>query len=516
MDTNNQLKSDRERLAELVSKYTGISSKRVYDFVAENGAGELLPSANRLASTSAQRERLNNLFEFKNLYEIVKSGEKKREHTLSGTDAAMSYFKNLFADRNDKERLVAAYMDSQNRVLATKTMSEGTVSESFVPLREITREALFYNAVSVILAHNHPNGTTFPSIQDKEATARVKKSLGAVGVNLCDHIIVTGNTAISLADLGYIDNSGPEQEMSKAASPVSEGTSEYRKEGSGLPIDNDAAEKNAGPNEFDVTITETLKKTVTVEAADSGEAEEIVSDGYRKSEYILDADHFTGVVFEASPNGRELARDGEQNKEGGNEAMDTANTNITTNESTAPLAENQYVKELFSILGDNGKDTSGLAALIGHVSAMESFVKRAEDKIAEMKWQLAEMKEVQNRPVKTALQNAIKTLERKVAEVKEQLGELKANIIEGCKSAAAAFKEKGIAALSNLASFFKVRNGLEDWKKNIDSTIRADDRAISKIKAFSAEYHSTGRHLKNMARVAIGKEPIDADKHSCK
>ena len=185
-------------------------------------------------------------------------------------------------------------------------------------------------------------------------------------------------------------------------------------------------------------------------------------------------------------------------------------------EKTMPLAENQYVKELFSILGDNGKDTSGLAALIGHVSEMEGFVKRAEDKIAEMKSQLAEMKDMQNHPVKTLLQVTIKVLERKVAKVKELLGELKADIIEGCKNAVAAFKEKGIAALSNLTSFFKVRNGLEDWKKDIDRAISADDKAVAMIKSFSVEYHSTGRHLKNMTRLLMGKEPIDVDKEAGK
>ena len=181
-----------------------------------------------------------------------------------------------------------------------------------------------------------------------------------------------------------------------------------------------------------------------------------------------------------------------------------------------PLMENQYVSELFSILQDNGRDTTGLSALLGHVSEMENFVKRAEDTISDMKSQLAEMKEVQNHPVKTALQNAIKTLEQKVAEVKERLGELKNNIVEGCKNAVAAFKEKGIAALNNLASFFKIKPGLEDWKKNIDSTIRADDKAVAKIESFANEYHTAGRALKNMARVAVGKQPIDAKKEAGK
>ena len=516
MDTDNQLESDRERLASLVSKYTGIPSKRVYDFVAENGAGEILPSANRLAATSSQRERLNNLFEFRNLYEIVKGTEKEKAHTLSNTNTAMGYFKNFFADKNDRERVAVAFLDSQNKVKATKIMSEGTINESSMPLREIAREALFHNAVTVILAHNHPSGDKQPSILDIDATEKVMGGLNAVGVRLCDHIIVTGSGAISMADLGFIVHNDLGVEMSKAASPVREETAEYGRRGNGLSNDNATAAEIDTLREFDVEITETLQKTVTVEAADRDDAERIVEEQWKNSEYILDADNLTGVGFEASTDGREPARGDGQREEGGNNEMDTANANTPQNDNIAPLSENRYVQELFSILGDNGKDTTGLAALLGHVSEMESFVKRAEDKIAEMKSQLAEMKEVQNHPVKTALQNAIKTLERKVAEVKEHLGELKAGIIEGCKNAVAAFKEKGAAVLNNLASFFKVRDNLEGWKKNINSTIRIDNAAIAKIEAFSVEYHSVGRHFKNMARVAVGKDPVDTQKEAGK
>ena len=50
---------------------------------------------------------------------------------------------------------------------------------------------------------------------------------------------------------------------------------------------------------FEVTITETLKLTVEVEARDQHEAEQIVSNNWRNSEYILDADNFVDVEFEA-------------------------------------------------------------------------------------------------------------------------------------------------------------------------------------------------------------------------
>ena len=49
--------------------------------------------------------------------------------------------------------------------------------------------------------------------------------------------------------------------------------------------------------EYDVKITETLEKTVTVQAESHDAAEEKVRAAYYNSEYILDSENFTGVAF---------------------------------------------------------------------------------------------------------------------------------------------------------------------------------------------------------------------------
>jgi hypothetical protein len=48
---------------------------------------------------------------------------------------------------------------------------------------------------------------------------------------------------------------------------------------------------------YKVLITETLQKTVIVEAESEQEAHRRVSDAWKNSEYILDADSFQGVEF---------------------------------------------------------------------------------------------------------------------------------------------------------------------------------------------------------------------------
>ena len=52
--------------------------------------------------------------------------------------------------------------------------------------------------------------------------------------------------------------------------------------------------------EFDVTIVETLRKKVTVEADSLEEAEQLVNDRWYAGDYILDADDFFGVEFESA------------------------------------------------------------------------------------------------------------------------------------------------------------------------------------------------------------------------
>ena len=65
--------------------------------------------------------------------------------------------------------------------------------------------------------------------------------------------------------------------------------------------------------EYKVLITETLQKTVLVEAETEQEAHRRVSDAWKNSEYILDADSFQGVEFHVT---------GEANGDSGEKELD--------------------------------------------------------------------------------------------------------------------------------------------------------------------------------------------------
>ena len=59
--------------------------------------------------------------------------------------------------------------------------------------------------------------------------------------------------------------------------------------------------------EYEVTITETLQKTVSIEAESREEAERLIEDMWKDSEIILDSDDFYDVAYTAG-NEKEIER----------------------------------------------------------------------------------------------------------------------------------------------------------------------------------------------------------------
>lgn len=91
------------------------------------------------------------------------------------------------------EVLFAIFLNSKNEVLATKELSEGTVSQASAFHRKIVEEALKQKATSIILAHNHPGGIAEPSEHDESITTEIRKALALIEISLQDHIILANN-----------------------------------------------------------------------------------------------------------------------------------------------------------------------------------------------------------------------------------------------------------------------------------------------------------------------------------
>jgi DNA repair protein RadC len=103
-----------------------------------------------------------------------------------------------------REVFIVLFLDAQNRVVAQEEMFSGTLTQTSVYPREVVKRALYHNAASVILAHNHPSGVAQQSQADEMLTAALKQALVLVDVRVLDHFIVAGNTSLSFAERGLL------------------------------------------------------------------------------------------------------------------------------------------------------------------------------------------------------------------------------------------------------------------------------------------------------------------------
>lgn len=102
------------------------------------------------------------------------------------------------------EHCMALYLDTRFRLIACEEVARGTLSQASVYPREIVKAALHHHAAAIILAHNHPSGIAEASQADIALTGHLRKALALVDIRLLDHLIVTRNTAVSLAERGEI------------------------------------------------------------------------------------------------------------------------------------------------------------------------------------------------------------------------------------------------------------------------------------------------------------------------
>ena len=102
------------------------------------------------------------------------------------------------------ESLAIVCLDVHKAVLASKMLTQGTVSETPLYPREVVAYALRHQAHSVILAHNHPSGDTRPSMDDLRITLEIRDALRTMDITLEDHFIIAGSRFTSLWQTGAL------------------------------------------------------------------------------------------------------------------------------------------------------------------------------------------------------------------------------------------------------------------------------------------------------------------------
>lgn len=92
-----------------------------------------------------------------------------------------------------EEYLYLLCFNTAYRLLGVFELSHGIVNASMVSPREVFQKALLCNASHIIIAHNHPSGSTEPSRSDREVFKVLRDAGTLMNVPLIDSIIVGSN-----------------------------------------------------------------------------------------------------------------------------------------------------------------------------------------------------------------------------------------------------------------------------------------------------------------------------------
>lgn len=103
-----------------------------------------------------------------------------------------------------RERTFLLLLNNAYALITEIPLSEGTVNQALISPRDIFIEAIRYEAVHMILVHNHPSGCAEPSEADLYVTRRIKEAGMLLDIKLSDHIIVAGDQYISLLERGIL------------------------------------------------------------------------------------------------------------------------------------------------------------------------------------------------------------------------------------------------------------------------------------------------------------------------
>ena len=164
---------------------------------------QAMPGNRLYVRSELRRYRVANADEIIEAARAVAGRRIQRGDALTDPQASGRFFQDKLAGL-EREVFAAVFLDTRHRMIEYAELFQGTIDGAEVHPREVVRHALRCNAAAVIVAHNHPSGTTDPSAADLAVTARLRQALALVDVRLLDHVIVGGNEPRSLAAMGLV------------------------------------------------------------------------------------------------------------------------------------------------------------------------------------------------------------------------------------------------------------------------------------------------------------------------
>jgi DNA repair protein RadC len=130
-------------------------------------------------------------------------GEVAERHVLSNWQALVDYLHATMAHRLTESARVL-HLNTRNMLIRDELVSEGSIDQAAIYIREVARRALELGSAAIILVHNHPSGDPSPSRQDIDLTRAIVAALKPLGIEVHDHVIIGARGHVSLRGQGLI------------------------------------------------------------------------------------------------------------------------------------------------------------------------------------------------------------------------------------------------------------------------------------------------------------------------
>lgn len=104
----------------------------------------------------------------------------------------------------DIERVRVLHLNGKNMLIRNEVMSEGSIDQAAVHVREVIKRAIALGSASLIIVHNHPSGDPQPSRADIQLTRDIIEAGKRLGISVHDHVIVGATGHASLRALGLM------------------------------------------------------------------------------------------------------------------------------------------------------------------------------------------------------------------------------------------------------------------------------------------------------------------------
>ena len=131
--------------------------------------------------------------------------EQISELPLHSFENRFAYYHSLL-DRCREEHLLVTCLSDDLKAIKSFTVSKGTPGKVQAEPQTLVRLVLSVPCNQVMLAHNHPAATkAYPSDQDVFFNHQIAKILRSLSIDLVDHIIVAGDHACSMREIGCYD-----------------------------------------------------------------------------------------------------------------------------------------------------------------------------------------------------------------------------------------------------------------------------------------------------------------------